>query len=304
LAAPGDLELIRDFINTLDVLPDTDKIGDPASLASWLAEHRLVPTQPTLTEEDLERARSLREALRGLLLANAGFPLAPEAAEAFDEAGWLELLPTDAGGLEGVQNATMRVGIVDNDPWTRMEDGRASGIEVELLKDFARELGADTTFVPGTTPELLEAAKEAEVDLLVGGFTSTSPGVSEGKEAGVTGTYLTTRFVVGVPPDRPTFDDPSGRKIAVERIDTTAAMLKEEGAVPVPVEDLSAAEMPIAAYEWQLKAWEFEPTGVELPEEKHVMAVPLGENGWLVELERFLRVHREEARELLREETS
>ena len=91
----------------------------------------------------------------------------------------------------------MRVGIFDNDPWTRMEDGRASGIEVELLKDFARELGTDTTFVPGTTPELLEAAKEAEVDVIIGGFTSTSPGVSEGKEAGVTGTYLTTRFVVG-----------------------------------------------------------------------------------------------------------
>jgi hypothetical protein len=70
LAAPGDLELVRDFINTLDVLPDTDKIGDPAKLASWLAEHRLVPTQPTLTEEDLGRARSLREALRALLLAN------------------------------------------------------------------------------------------------------------------------------------------------------------------------------------------------------------------------------------------
>jgi polar amino acid transport system substrate-binding protein len=208
------------------------------------------------------------------------------------------------GTLEGVQNATMRVGIVDNDPWTRMEDGRASGIEVELLKDFARELGADTTFVPGTTPELLEAAKEAEVDVLVGGFTSTSPGVSEGKEAGVTGTYLTARFVVGVPPDTATFDDPSGRKIAVERIDTTAAMLKEEGAVPVPVDDLSAAEMPVAAYEWQLEAWGFQPTGVELPEEEHVMAVPLGENGWLVELERFLRVHREEARELLHEETS
>jgi predicted RNA-binding Zn ribbon-like protein len=113
LAAPGDLELVRDFINTRDVLPDTDKIGDPASLASWLAEHRLVPTQPTLSEEDFGRARSLREALRALLLANAGFPLAPESAEAFDdavgsarfriradEAGQLELLPTEAGGLE------------------------------------------------------------------------------------------------------------------------------------------------------------------------------------------------------------
>ena len=208
------------------------------------------------------------------------------------------------GTLEGVQNATMRVGIVDNDPWTRMEDGRASGIEVELLKDFARELGADMTFVPGTTPELLEAAKEAEVDVIVGGFTSTSPGVSEGKEAGVTGTYLTTRFVVGVPPDRSAIDDPSGRKIAVERIDTTAAMLKEEGAVPVPVGDLSTADMPIAAYEWQLKEWGFEPTSIELPEEQHVMAVPLGENGWLVELERFLRSQRAEAKALLREETS
>jgi predicted RNA-binding Zn ribbon-like protein len=113
LAAPGDLELIRDFVNTLDVLPNTDKIGDPASLASWLAEHHLVPTQPTLTEEDLQRARKLREALRRLLLANAGFPLVSESAEAFDdavgsarfrvradEAGRLELLPTEAGGLE------------------------------------------------------------------------------------------------------------------------------------------------------------------------------------------------------------
>jgi hypothetical protein len=34
------------------------------------------------------------------------------------------------------------------------------------------------------------------------------------------------------------------------------------------------------------------------------MAVPLGENGWLVELERFLRANREEAKELLRKETS
>ena len=197
----------------------------------------------------------------------------------------------------------MRVGVVDNAPWTRTEGGRPSGVEVELLRGFARELGAEASFVPGTTPELLEAARQGEVDVLAGGFTSTSPGVSEGTDAGVTGSYLTTRFVVGVPPGVPAFEDPSGRRIAVERIDGTAALLKEEGAVPVVVGDLSAAEMPVAAYGWQLDAWGFEPTGVELPEEDHVMAVPLGENAWLVELERFLREHRTEARELLREET-
>jgi polar amino acid transport system substrate-binding protein len=177
-----------------------------------------------------------------------------------------------------MQNGTMRVGFVENDPWARMEEGHASGVEVELLKDFARELGAEASFVPGTTPALLEAAKEAEVDVLIGGFTSTSPGVSEGKEAGATGSYLTTRFVVGVPSGRPTFDDLSGREIAVERIDATTALLKEEGAVPVPVDDLSMAKMPVAAYRWQLEAWGFKPSGVELPEEEHVMAVflPLG----------------------------
>ncbi len=112
LAAPGDLEVVRDFVNTLDVLPGTDEIEDPPSLAAWLVEHRLVATPPTLTDEDLARARDLREALRGLLAANAGFPLSSEVAEAFDdavgsarlrirsdEAGRLELHPADAGGL-------------------------------------------------------------------------------------------------------------------------------------------------------------------------------------------------------------
>ena len=100
------------------------------------------------------------------------------------------------GTLQAVRNGTMRVGIVGNEPWTRMEDGRPSGIEVELLEDFAAKLEAETSFVTGTTPELLEAAREGEVDVLVGGFTDTSPGVSEGKEAGVTGAYLITRTVV------------------------------------------------------------------------------------------------------------
>jgi len=208
------------------------------------------------------------------------------------------------GTLEAVRSGTMRVGIVDNQPWTRMEDGRASGVEVKLLEDFARELGAETSFVPGTTPELLEAARQGEIDVMVGGYTSTSPGVSEGKEAGVTGPYLTTRTLVGVPPGTPAFEDPSGREIAVGRIGTTSALLKEEGALPVPVDGLSNADMPVAAYGWQLKAWGFEPTPIELPSEDHVMAVPLGENGWLVELERFLRENRAEAKELLRKESA
>ena len=113
LAAPGDLEVVRDFVNTLDVLPETDEISDPPSLASWLVEHGLAATPPALGNEDLARAQSLREVLRAFLLANAGFPLPTEAPEAFDaavgsvrlharadELGRLELLSADAEGLE------------------------------------------------------------------------------------------------------------------------------------------------------------------------------------------------------------
>jgi polar amino acid transport system substrate-binding protein len=207
------------------------------------------------------------------------------------------------GTLEQVRGGTMRVGVVANEPWTLVEGGEASGVEVELLEEFAGELGAEAAFVQGTVPELLEAARLGEVDVVAGGFTSTSPGVSEGKEAGITSPYLTTRLVVGVPPGTPAFDDLSGREVAVERVDHSAVLLREEGAVPVTVDDLSSAEIPVAAYPWQLEAWGLEPSGVELPKEEHIMAVPLGENGWLVELERFLRANRGEARRLLQEET-
>jgi polar amino acid transport system substrate-binding protein len=71
----------------------------------------------------------------------------------------------------------------------------------------------------------------------------------------------------------------------------------------VRVEELRGSDLPVAAYRWQLEAWGFEPAGVELPEERHVMAVPPGENGWLVTLERFLAGRRGEAERLLREET-
>jgi len=46
------------------------------------------------------------------------------------------------GTLEAVRDGTMRVGIVGNDSWTRTEGGSASGVEVELLEDFANKLGA------------------------------------------------------------------------------------------------------------------------------------------------------------------
>ncbi len=170
------------------------------------------------------------------------------------------------------------------------------------MRSFAEELGAETEFFEGTVPELLEATKAGELDVVIGGLTRDTPGLRQ--EAGVTNSYLKTQMVVGVPPSQEVFDDLSGREVAVEHIDETAVRLKERGAIPVQVGDLSSANRPVAAYDWQLEEWGFESTNIKLPEEKHVMAVPRGENGWLVRLERFLNSHRDEAERLLREEAT
>jgi predicted RNA-binding Zn ribbon-like protein len=66
-AAPGELELVRQFVNTLDIDEGTDSLADPRGLRSWLAEHELLSHSVELSEVERERAVELREALRDIL---------------------------------------------------------------------------------------------------------------------------------------------------------------------------------------------------------------------------------------------
>ena len=84
--APGELELIRRFVNTHDVEDEVDAIGTPDGLAAWLREHGLADAGLTCSEGDVRMAGEIREALRDLLLANNGAPLAPEAPAVLDSA--------------------------------------------------------------------------------------------------------------------------------------------------------------------------------------------------------------------------
>jgi predicted RNA-binding Zn ribbon-like protein len=70
--APGELETVRAFVNTVDLEDGTEELGDPAALATWLTEQGLVETRPKATATDLRHALEVREALRALLRANNG----------------------------------------------------------------------------------------------------------------------------------------------------------------------------------------------------------------------------------------
>lgn len=69
-SAPGKIETLRRFINTLDIEAGTDSLSSPTEAAAWFSD--LGWLDEPLAERDLDDLRRLREALRGLALENAG----------------------------------------------------------------------------------------------------------------------------------------------------------------------------------------------------------------------------------------
>src|SRR3954469_6088297 len=70
--APGRLELVRRFANTLDVEHGREALHSPAQLGSLLVELGLLERAARVTTADLSRAHDLRDPLRELALANNG----------------------------------------------------------------------------------------------------------------------------------------------------------------------------------------------------------------------------------------
>jgi polar amino acid transport system substrate-binding protein len=137
-------------------------------------------------------------------------------------------IPRDPEGtLERVTGSNMKVGIAEHPPWTFLGD-EPSGIEVELVEEFARELGAEILWVEGAESEILEQVELGRIDLAIAGLTADNP--------------------------------------------------------------------------WASKASFIQPYFTAGPNE-HVMAVPHGENAWIVRLERFLRSRHSEIPALLEEHT-
>jgi predicted RNA-binding Zn ribbon-like protein len=73
-------ELIRDFVNTRDLLDEKEELGSPDVLTAWLDGHALMRSEVQATRSDLRRAIELREALRQLLLEHTGVEVDRDSA--------------------------------------------------------------------------------------------------------------------------------------------------------------------------------------------------------------------------------
>jgi polar amino acid transport system substrate-binding protein len=196
----------------------------------------------------------------------------------------------------------MRVGVTASDPWVELDGDRpVGGVEVELARRFARSVGARIEWVQGSEEELVEASKEGQVDLLLGGYTSKSRWK---KDVALTRPYVESRSVVGVPPGSSAPDDLAGVPVLAELGSVEEGLLEQRtDAEVVPVASLEGrGGRPAAVPHYMLDDLGLSEGSTELDSAKHVMAVKLGENAFLVELERFLLDREDEISRLLVEE--
>jgi polar amino acid transport system substrate-binding protein len=219
-------------------------------------------------------------ALMAVAAAGCGIPRDPEST------------------LDRVRGGTLRAGITASEPWTTLEDGRPGGVEVALVERFAQELGARVEWVDGSEADLIGALEVRELDLVVGGLTADTPWQTK---AAITRSYATTRIVVAVPASQPLPEDIAGMRVAVEAGTDAAGILEDKtDAIPVRVPDVTRVRgSAVAIDEWLLADLDLRDTGVHLSKVKHVMATPMGENAFLVRLERFLIAHQDEMPALL-----
>jgi polar amino acid transport system substrate-binding protein len=203
------------------------------------------------------------------------------------------------GTLERVSGGTLRVGVTASDPWVVLEGEEPSGVEVSLVEGFAAEINAQIEWIHGSEEEIFGALKHGEIDLVIGGLSSRSPFAVE---AALTHPYLTTQVVVAVPEgDRPP-GDIAGIEVAAEAGTEGAGILAKTDAEVILVEDIAEVDGPRAIDDYLVDDLGLEETGDTLTETDHVMAVRMGENGFMVTLERYLLENSEMVHEILDEE--
>jgi predicted RNA-binding Zn ribbon-like protein len=111
--APGELELVQAFVNSVDYDHGEEDLGSPEALREWLSARELMQPDTAVSDGDLRRAIDVREGLRALLLQHNGLPLDIDAVDRLDRAasragirirfdghGEPSLAP-DAGGVDG-----------------------------------------------------------------------------------------------------------------------------------------------------------------------------------------------------------
>lgn len=89
--------------------------------------------------------------------------------------------------FQNVRGRVMQVGILEQSPWATWTEGGPEGIDIRLLEDFASSCDARIEPTRGSESKLFRLLKQGQLDLVIGGITSSTPWSTE---VGLTQPYL------------------------------------------------------------------------------------------------------------------
>lgn len=190
--------------------------------------------------------------------------------------------PRDPSGTyEAVAGGTLVVGYLDNPPWVQATGAEPSGVEPDLVRALADDLGARIAWVRGSEEEVLEALQLREVALVIGGLTRASPW---SRSVAFTRPYVSTATVVAGP-EEGLIEELDGLKVAVPQGSPAAGWVANADGIPVPLSEAGPEVTLAARKEHELAPGEH--VKMTLKTAGHVVAVPPGENRWLIAVDRF-----------------
>ena len=197
-----------------------------------------------------------------------------------------ESYPNDPkNSLEEAKAKKLRVGFIEAPPWIWVEDGEVKGIEAEIVKGFAENINTEVEWIKGTEEELMPLLEAFELHLVVGGLTQSTPWK---KHVGLTGPYKKEKVVVcntnGDEIPKEIEDHPVG----VKKGSAIGAYVKKKNGIPVFQDSLQTYQGLVAVYEYELDAFDCSASQLSIHTERHVIAVPKGENNLLMTLEEYL----------------
>jgi polar amino acid transport system substrate-binding protein len=209
-------------------------------------------------------------------------------------------IPDDVNGtLDRVEGGVMRVGVTEHDPWVKLTGAEPGGVEPELARRFASTLDAQIEWTEGSEEELVSALHEGQLDLVVGGFDNKSPWK---KKVSFTRPYFDTEVVIGVKPGLDPPLDLGGVRVYGERATDEVGLAKGRTAADVVPVDALEPGVPAAVTDDYLLDELGLREELSMRMHKRVMATQMGENAFLVELERFLLERTDEIGRLIERE--
>jgi polar amino acid transport system substrate-binding protein len=209
--------------------------------------------------------------------------------------------PRDPDGtLDRVRGGTLVVGWTVSEPWVAAE---GEGLEPDLMHELARTLDADIEWVEMPEQEMVEALERKTIDIAIGGFTNDS---LLKRKVSLSRSYVSTHLEVATEDGGDIADDLEGVRVAVLAHSPGEGRLRQATkAIVLPTDDIT--DVPegagaVAAWDFELDDLGLRQTSKELVKERHVVALPPGENAWQVEVEHFLLDRGEEIAQALREQ--